>query len=118
MELIRYEEVEDTTTLSLRQARTRLTATRSPNGVRFSIAAQAGRGDCDRVEASLEICFSCEEYERLLCELHRLECGAGGSCDPEPEVACCDDEPILVPVRELRKAMRGCGPDDLIEISE
>lgn len=113
MELIRYSESDNNTNLTVRQDRTRITAERSKRGVRLIIASQAGRNECDRVEASIELCLSCDDYDRLLCQLSRLQCG----CEP-CECRCEDDEPILVPVSELRKAMKGCSADDLIEISD
>lgn len=148
MEVEYYEECEGSTRLGIRQERTKIHVThgekRGP--IRLTVRSQAGDDCCDRVETSLEVCFSCEEWMRLLCELRRVNCWPR-DCDPceewfHDEDECCEDEPrrgrdervtaildeddddeceprsILVSVAELRKAIKGCGADDLVEISE
>lgn len=135
MEVIHYEERGDETSLTIRQRNTRLTAVRGARGIHVRLHSTAGE-ECGAVGAQIEVCFSCEEYELLLCELDRLSCDVHACCDEderrvfdqdECEVEDDDDDGCLewddnrtvaVTVREVRQAIKGMHADDMIEFSE
>lgn len=125
MQVSYHESNEDArVTIGLRGGN--LKALRTSKGVRVTIEKFEG-DECDRVAAAITFCVSCEDYERLICELSRLECGFS-ACEPcglfdqddeRGEHDECDDEPRTVRVRvgDIRKATRGLPADDTIELT-
>jgi hypothetical protein len=55
-----------------------ISARRVERGVELSV-----RGSCEGIYAAIEVCLTCEEYERLLCELARIKCGHRVCCEEE-----------------------------------
>jgi hypothetical protein len=98
----------------------------------------AGGDDCDSVGVSLGVCFTCDEWRELLCQLGRVDCYGDccetygmpfdfeewceTKCDPEPEPECCEPDAggtvIRMTVEDIRKQIKGLSASDVIEISE
>ena len=131
MKLDYYSECDGDRRVELSHANTRLRVVSGERGVvELRVSAYAGEA-CERVDASIHVCFTCEEWERLLCELGRV-CGPD-ECEPwalerlvdlfdQDEDCGCDDRDdergVRVTVGEIRKAIKGLSADDVIEVTE
>lgn len=65
-----------------------ITATREDDHINLRLR----RGCDDGCEVFITFCFSCEEYEKLLCELSSVECGSDPCDCHEREVIVFDQD--------------------------